>query len=271
VDADDRETEVGVKHVSTGVYECTIMAPRIEGSWQVNVSAKQERLFRDAQYALVTLSPPADQYGPILFELEADLEVAKVGRNLQVLIATMDKSKTKMDVPLQHLTARMTAPKSSSVQALNVEYYAEIGTYEVNYVPSRRGDYVLEVLYHDRPVTNTLFEVHDGVDIRQTLARHVHDDIFVGQEGNLVIEAANSDGSPNRLGGDAFEISAMTSTARPAEIQAYEGQRGQYVVRYTFFEPGTHQLAITMNSEHIGNSPLTINVKPPYVAPLTDD
>lgn len=108
MDADEHEVEVGVKHVALGVYEAELMAPRSEGSWLVNVSAQKQRLFRDAQYALATLTPPTDrtrtsfcfhvqlshgdcllEYGPILFELEADLETVKIGRNLQVVVSVM--------------------------------------------------------------------------------------------------------------------------------------------------------------------------------------
>lgn len=169
-----------------------------------------------------------------------------------------------MDVPLVNLGARVTPPKGAEPINLHVDYYAEIGTYEAHFVPEVRGDHVLELLYHKRAVTNTLFEVHEGVSVAMTRAVHVHDDIFVGQEGNLVIEAANADGSPNRLGGDAFEVRASSAGAHAAELVAYEGQRGQYVVRYVFHDAGTHTLAITMQGQHIANSPLTINVKPAY-------
>jgi len=213
------------------------------------------------------------QFGQILFEMEADLERAKVGRNVQVLLSTMDKSKAKVHVPLETLKARVALPKNKGgVVALEVKRCAEVGTYEANYVPSVRGDHVLEILFYDRPVTNTLFEVHEGVSVRHTMAHHVHDDIFVGQEGNLVIEAANEDGTLNHLGEDAFEVSIVTSTAHPGDIRMFEGEHGRYVVRYTFYDAGRHQISITMNGEHIGNSPLIINVKPPYVSPtITGD
>ncbi len=57
-------------------------------------------------------------------------------------------------------------------------------------------------------------------------------------------------------GGDSFEISTESFT--PAQIRAYEGQRGQYIVRYTFLDAGAHSISILMNGEHIGNSPVAI-------------
>jgi len=93
--------------------------------------------------------------------------------------------------------------------------------------------------------------------VKKTTAKHVHDNLIINHEGNLVIEATNADGTPNFLGGDSFDISAMSPT--PADIVAYEGARpGHYIVRYTFHDTGSHELSIKMNGEHIGNSPLTI-------------
>lgn len=176
-----------------------------------------------------------------------------------MLTVATDARREPLDVPLRHLRAQLTAP-SATPRALDVDYHAEIGTYELNFVPTTRGDHALQLLYLNQPVTNTRFEVHEGVHVQNTLAKHVHSEVYVGQEGSLVIEAANADGTPNRLGGDAFEISARAPGTHSATLRAYEHatQRGLYCVHYTFHEPGVAELAITINGEHIGNSPVPI-------------
>jgi len=250
-----------VKKTGLGEYEAKVDAPREEGTYYANVMVKGKRLFRDTQCPLIVALPPKEVGGPLKFTLEADLDSAKAGSVMPVIVTVTDQTGESVDVSLVKISAKLHALNldTPSIIDVPVDYHAGTGTYELDVKPAAAGAQALEVYYNGQRVTRTEFKAHDGIDVKETRAIHIHDQIKMNAEGNLQIEPRTQTGQPLLVGGDQFEVTV--SSIAPVQLRAYEGQRGQYLVRYTFEAAGEYELHIKWNEHEIGNSPIKIVVE----------
>ena len=80
--------------------------------------------------------------------------------------------------------------------------------------------------------------------------------------GEFEVESRNAADRPSKLGGDQVTVKfSAPASSTPATIT--ELPEGRYKVEYTAPNPGTYQLTVKMNGEHIVGSPFKLVVTVP--------
>eukprot|EP01128_Nolandella_sp_AFSM9_P005398 TRINITY_DN2597_c0_g1_i1.p1 TRINITY_DN2597_c0_g1~~TRINITY_DN2597_c0_g1_i1.p1 ORF type:complete len:430 (+),score=122.81 TRINITY_DN2597_c0_g1_i1:60-1292(+) len=251
------EVKGKISRVDVGTYSCRFTAPKKEGTWFVNVRVNDLRLFRDNQVGFVAATPAGHIPGPIHFSLMGQKDSLKEYNQFEIVIHVKTSDGKMLDVPLFNFSAELDLPNGERIP-VDVDFYAEVGTYCVTYTPQSLGDYQLHLYYTKQLVTSTTLRVQEGIVCEETRAVNAMTELVVGQEGLLMIEPRTRDGEMSEIGGDQFTF--QTENSAGVDINAYEAQQGKYLVRYTFYGAGPQSISIFLRGEHISNSPVKIQV-----------
>ena len=139
------------------------------------------------------------------------------------------------------------------------------GTYKVEYTPKEKGDHTITITLYEENIEKSPFTVpiyRSGPDPSQTL---VHGDglekAVVGRPAAFKIESRNAVGNPVETGGDPFVIAIKGPEDSEVEAKVVDNNDGTYDVTYTPTTIGPHEIAVSLENEHVAKSPYTADAQ----------
>lgn len=132
------------------------------------------------------------------------------------------------------------------------------GTYDCSYVPKAPGEYTVDIKLRGEPIKNSPYgPVHiTGPDHHNTVASGPG--VEGGRAGPAVpfrIESRDKNNNPVKTGNDPFKVTVKGPNGQNVPVNLHDNLNGTYDGSYPATQPGQYEVAVTLNGEHIKDSP----------------
>jgi filamin len=137
------------------------------------------------------------------------------------------------------------------------------GTYDVQYDPTKPGDYHVNVTLHDQPIKDMPKKVHikPSPNAGNSYATGPALKGLVDNEpGEFTIHAVDADGKPRTDGGDNFDVK-INGPQGPVKPDVTDNGDGTYDVKFDPSEPGPYDISVDLEGQPIKDSPWKVKCK----------
>jgi filamin len=144
-------------------------------------------------------------------------------------------------------------PKASCVDNSN-------GTYSCKYVPKAAGDYKVAINLRNEPIKGSPYGPVKIVGPSSQQCYATGPGVEGGRVGPSVpfkIHSVDQKGTPVRTGSDPFKAAVKGPGGNSVPCQLKDNGDGTYDGAYAADKPGRYEVAITLDNNHIKNSPYT--------------